>query len=239
MRLDVRICKVEEKIIMTQFELLGEGPPMEAFYANTESVSSLLSDAGELVLSVSSEPFADGEVALAFPPVPHFKEFSRVVRYEHRVQRKGMEKRAPNTPELGVTQVYVNKAALDDEFIAERRPIYFGLSPATGHVVEGAEHASGDDIDVGDETDRAAALAAFDDFLKESIRVQRSGRLTSRQIMAVWAARWGADSGEDMIAGVQLTDVARRFRGVFGVTAVKDPTRIDGRLQRYWSGYAI
>ena len=64
-------------------------------------------------------------------------------------------------------------------------------------------------------------------------------RLTSRQIMAVWAARWGADPEDEVIAGLRLIDIARRFHAVFGVAAVKKPTRIDGFSQRYWDGYTV
>ena len=41
---------------------------MKDFYPNTEVVSSLPSDTGDLVLSISTTPFTDGEVALAFHP---------------------------------------------------------------------------------------------------------------------------------------------------------------------------
>ena len=244
MRLDVRIKKAGETKNTTKFELLGESPPMKEFYANTKRVdSSLPSVAGELVLSISSKPFAAGEVTLAFPSVPFFKEFKDVVRYQHTAERKGKGRRkdraVPNTSDTPVNLAYVNKAALGDGFIAEKRPIYFGLSPVTKAGAEGEEQASSDDIDVDEKIDRTAALAAFDDFLRDSVRMKRGALLTSRRIMAVWAARWGADSGEDTIAGVQLTDVARRFRGVFGVTAVQKPTRIDGTSQRYWDGYTI
>ena len=136
MRLDVRVRKVEEKINTTQFELLGESPPMKDFYVNTELVSSLPFNTGEMVLSISSEPFADGEVALAFPPVPFFKAFRHVVRYEYRTERRGKDRRAPNTPDTPVTLAYVNKVDLDDGFIAEQHPIYFGVSPAN-KVVSG------------------------------------------------------------------------------------------------------
>ncbi len=243
MRLDVRIGKIGETKNTTRFELLGDSPPMKDFYANTEVVSSLTFDTEEMVLSICSEPFGNGEVALAFPPVPFFKEFKDVVRYQHTAERKGKGRRkgraAPNTSDTPVNLAYVNRAALGDGFIAEKRPIHFGLSPVTKDGAEGEEQAPSDDIDVDEKIDRAAALAAFDDFLRDSVRVKRGALLTSRRIMAVWAARWGADSGEDMIAGVQLTDVARRFRGVFGVTAVQKPTRIDGTSQRYWDGYTI
>ena len=251
MRLDVRIRKVEKKINTTQFELLGESPPMESFYVNTETVTSLPFDTGEMVLTISSEPFADGEVALAFPPVPFFKAFRRVVRYEYRIERRGKERRVSNTPDTPVNLAYVNKEVLEDEFIAEQKPIYFGISAVTKAVIEDEKQAAAGDVaddekqaaagDVADddEIDRADAIAAFDAFLRESVRFQRGGKLTSRQILAVWRVRWDADLDDEVIRGIQLADVARRFRVVFGVTMLKDPTRIDGDSQRYWNGFTI
>ena len=93
----------------------------------------------------------------------------------------------------------------------------------------------------GDEEKIEAAddIDAFDAFLRDSVRVQRGGRLTSRQIWAAWAARWNTSPDERVIADVRFADVSRRVRGVFGISAAPSPTRIDGRLQRYWSGYVI
>ena len=220
MRRDVRIRKIEGKMNTTQFKLLGQSPPTDNFYVNKEVVSSPPFDTNELLLSISDNPFAEGEVALAFPPLPFFREFRYVVRYEHRIERRGKERRAPSTPDLGVVQVYMHKAGLEQSFISERKPIYFGLS---------AVH----ELDPGD------AIAAFDGFLRGSIGVKDGSRLTSRRIWAVWAARWGADSGEDVIAGVRFADVARRFHTIYGVIMVKKPTRIDGKSQRYWEGFTI
>lgn len=239
MRLDVRIRKVEKKINTTQFELLGESPPMESFYVNTETVTSLPFDTREMVLTISSEPFADGEVALAFPPVPFFKAFRRVVRYEYRIKRRGKERRVSNTPDTPVNLAYVNKEVLEDEFIAEQKPIYFGISAVTKAVIEDEKQAAAGDVADDDEIDRADAIAAFDAFLRESVRFQRGRKLTSRQILAVWRVRWDADPDDEVIRGIQLADVARRFRVVFGVTMLKDPTRIDGDSQRYWNGFTI
>ena len=235
----IGIRKVQEKKNTTQYELLGDSVSTKELYVNTQAVSSLSFDTEEMLLTLSSEPFADGQVTLAFPPVPFFKEFRHVVRYEHRIRRNGRERQAPSSPDLGVTLAYLDKEDLEHEFIVKRRPIHFGLSPVAKRVVEGKERASLAVINVDDELGGADALVAFDDFLRKSIRVQRSGRITSRQIWAVWAARWGADSSEDMIAGVRFADVARRFRATFGTAAAKTPTRIDGFLQRYWSGYTI
>ena len=239
MRLSVRMKPVEEKVNTTLYEPFGDSPPMKNFYLNTEVASALPFDAKEITLTISDEPFAEGEVALAFPPVPFYKMFRSAVRYEHRVARRGRVRRAANTPELPVSLAYVNRAALDEEFIAGRRPIHFGVSATSEVAAEDEEQPAAADIDAGDESSGVEGLAAFDDFLRESVKSQKEGRLTSRRIWAVWAARCDADPSEDMIAGVQFADVARRFRARFGAAAAKNPTRIDGRLQRYWDGYTI
>jgi len=246
MRLSVRMRPVEEKVNTTLYEPVGDSPPMKNFYLNTEVASALPFDTKDIILTISDEPFAEGEVALAFPPVPFYKAFRSAVRYEHRVARRGGVRRAANTPELPVSLAYVNRAALDEEFIAGRRPIHFGVSAPSEVAAEDEEQPAAADIDtgdessgVGDESSGVEGLAAFDGFLRESVKSQKEGRLTSRRIWAVWAARCDADPSEDMIADVQFADVARRFRALFGAAAAKNPTRIDGRLQRYWDGYTI
>ena len=239
MRLSVRMKPVEEKVNTTLYEPVGDSPPMKNFYLNTEVASALPFDTKEITLTISDEPFAEGEVALPFPPVPFYKVFRSAVRYEHRVARRGRVRRAANTPELPVSLAYVNRAALDEEFIAGRRPIHFGVSAPSEVAAEDEEQPAAADIDAGEESSGVEGLAAFDGFLRESVKSQKEGRLTSRRIWAVWAARCDADPSEDMIAGVQFADVARRFRALFGAAAAKNPTRIDGRLQRYWDGYTI
>ena len=239
MRLTVRMKPVEEKVNTTLYKSVGDSPPMKDFYLNTEVASALPFDTKEIILTISDEPFAEGEVALVFPPVPFYKAFRSAVRYEHRAERRGRERRAANTPELPVSLAYVNRAVLDEEFIAERRPIHFGVSAPSEVAAEDEKQAVAADIDVGDESSGVEAIAAFDSFLRESVKIQKEGRLTSRQIWAVWAAQRNVDPDERVIAGVRYADVARRFRALFGAAAAKNPTRIDGRLQRYWSGYAI
>ena len=104
--------------------------------------------------------------------------------------------------------------------------------------VKAEEHAVADGIDVGDEIGGADASLRSTP-LSGTPYGCRGVTPHSRQIWAVWAALWGAERDDKVIGGVRLTDVSRRFRAVFGVTAVKNPTRIDGIHQRYWDGYTI
>ena len=245
MRLDVRMRKVEEKTATTKFEPVDESPPMKNFYINTKVVSSLPFDIGEIRVSISSQPLAESEVSLALPAIPFYMVHTKAaaVQYRHQAERKEHSRRKPrpasSTPELPVTQAYVSTVALDNQLIDEQRPIYFGISAVPETVSEDETQTAANDGGSGGEIDRVDALAALDAFLRDYVRVKRNGIITSRRIWAVWAARWGADPADDVIAGVLLTDVARRFRAVFGTTAVKKPTRIDGISQRYWVGYTI
>ena len=238
MRLIIRMKVVEEKINTTKLEPCDEPAPLDSFFVNTERLNSLPSEE-ERELVLADEPFAEGEVSIAFPPIPFYKLLKTTVRFEHRVSTGGKDRRATNTPALPVTLSYVKKSHLPDDFIAARKSLYSGLRAVTKAVAEEQERALVGDTESADEVAGADAVAAFDAFLKASVRVQRGGRITSRQIWEVWAARWGADSKERVIAGVRFIDVSRRFRATFGATAAKDPTRIDGELQRYFSGYAI
>ena len=234
MLLSVRMKRIEDKFATTKLEPCGEPAPLKNYYINTELLNSLpLGE--ELMLFLSDRPIAEGEVIVALPPVPFFKLLKNSVRYEHRTAK---DRRAANTPELPVTLSYVKRTDLPDEFIAARKPLYSGICPVPEAVAE-EEQATVDTTDLADEVAGADAVAAFDAFLRERVRVQRSGRITSRQIWGVWVARCSADPADDPIAGVAFSDVSRRFRVTFGATAAKGPTRIDGMSQRYWSGYTI
>lgn len=242
MRRDMRIWKVRDAKNTTRFEPDGKGYPMSTFYPNTEALSVLPFDTDELILSMSDAPFAAGEVGLAFPPIPFYEIRGRSVLYQHTAGRTATSKRkprpAPNTPELPVTQQYVIRSFLEDDFVARKKPLYLAISAVTETVIEDEKQPTSGSIAVVEAIDRADALATLDEFLRDYVRVKRGSRLTSRQIWAMWAKYHKADSAEEIIHGIRLTDVARRFRAVFGVKTVKG-TRIDGQSQRYWEGYII
>ena len=235
MRLSVRLKKVEEKVNTTKFEPIDEAPPLDNYYIDTTAVYSMPFDTEELELFLSDEPLPEGEVAIAFPPLPFIRSTKNKSRFEIQNDRG---RRLRSSLEYPVTQAFVYNDSLGAETITAERPLYSGISPVPEAVAE-EEQAAVEDTTVTDEITGADATAAFDAFLRASVRVQRGGRITTRQIWGVWAARWGADSTERVIAGVRFIDVSRRFRAVFGVTAATAPTRIDGSLQRYWSDYAI
>ena len=236
MRLSVRIRKIEEKINTTKFELLADPAPMDNYYIDTGFLNSLPFDTEELNLHLSDEPFNEGEVTIAFPPLPFIRSTKNKTRFEMQNDRG---RRLRSSLECPVTQAFVYNDSLGTEIIMNERPLHSGICPVTEAAVEEEEQVTIVDTEVVEEATGPDALAAFDAFLRERVRVQPGGRLTSRQIWRVWAARWGADPDDDPITGVAFSDVSRRFRATFGATTAPNPTRIDGSHQRYWANYTI
>ena len=130
MKIIALITKVGDKVNTTEYKLLGNSPPMTHFYPNKDLVAGLPFDTEVMLLTISDRPFAHGEVAFAFPPLPFSKVLKLLVRYQHHVERRGKKRRARNTLDLPLTLSYVKRSDLDEDFVAAKRPIYFGLSPS-------------------------------------------------------------------------------------------------------------
>ena len=241
----------------TAFLCLDRPVPLDRFHINTSYLKAGgLGEQKFLLLVISTEPFTAGEVTLAPPPVPFYKKTTNKVRYQHLRVRDGKDRLAPNTPSLPVTLAYVNRWALDDKFIAQQGPVFFGvagvmmgderpaddaaeMADADGGAKVAGEIADAEDVDaeiVADdsapefagETADAADRTAFDAFLRETVRAEDGGKLTSRRVWRVWAERCGADPAEPVIAGIRFTDVAGRVRATLGAAAAETPTRVDG-----------
>ena len=82
MRLSVRLKKVEGKVNTTKFEPIDEAPPLKNYYIDTETVSLMPFDTEELDLFLSRDPFNEGEVAIAFPPLPFIRSTTNLTRFE-------------------------------------------------------------------------------------------------------------------------------------------------------------
>ena len=239
MLLSVRLKKVGETPNTTRYEPLDEVPPLDGYNIDSEflnSVSFGTFGTEKLRLHLSDEPLPEGTVAIAFPPLPFIRSTKNLTRFEIQNSRG---RRLRSSLEYPVTQAFVYNNALGAETITAERPLYCGISPIIEAVVKEKEQVTADTSDVADETPGPDALAAFDAFLRDSVRVRRGSRLTSRQIWSVWAARWGAGPDDDPIAGVAFTDVSRQFRATFGATTAPNPARIAGIHQRYWAGFEI
>ena len=82
------------------------------------------------------------------------------------------------------------------------------------------------------------AVAAFRDFLADSIEVHDSGRITIAGIWEAWAAHWGVDPGDKLIGSIHWQDVTMHFRGHF-LAPEQVRARVEGRVQRCWTGYRM
>ena len=239
MLLSVRLKKVGETPNTTRYEPLDEVPPLDGYNIDSEflnSVSFGTFGTEKLRLHLSDEPLPEGTVAIAFPPLPFIRSTKNLTRFEI---QNGRGRRLRSSLEYPVTQAFVYNDSLGAETITAERPLYSGISPVIEAAVKEEEQVTADTSDVAEDPSGQDALAVFDAFLRDSVRVRRGSRLTSRQIWSVWAARCGADPAADPIAGVAFSDVSRRFRTTFGATTAPNPARIDGAHQRYWTGFAI
>ena len=91
--------------------------------------------------------------------------------------------------------------------------------------------------DAPDDNEKDASVDAFDAFLAASVVESADGRMTTERLWTAWAAHCGVDPTADIIADVRKRDVARTFRAHFSAPAAVRG-RVDGRVQRYWKGYA-
>ena len=206
---------------------------LDAFYLDTEFLNSLTFDTAEFMLWISDRPFAEGEVDVSFPPLPFVKSTKNRTRFEIQNERG---RRLRTSTEYPVTQVFIKNLALDAEIIDEGRQLYFGISAITESDVVDGKGVLVPDTEVVDKAVRAAALAALDAFLRARIRTQRGARLISQDVFDEIQKE---DLPEDVLKCIQLTDIARRFRAIFGVTMAATPTRIKGKSHRYWDGYTL
>ena len=236
MLLSVRLKKVGETPNTTKYEPLDEAPPFDSYYFDSEFLNSVSFGTEKLLLHLSDEPLPEGTVAIAFPPLPFARSTKNKTRFEIQNDRG---RRLRSSREFPVTQAFILNSALDTEIITEERPLYSGISPLIEAAVKEEQQVTADTSDVAGDPSGQDAFAVFDDFLRDSVRVRRGSRLTSRQIWRVWAARCGAEHDDEVVAGVAFTDVSRRFRTTFGATTAPTPARIDGIHQRYWAGFEI
>lgn len=234
MRITTIVRTTETKASTTVYASLDYRPPLRPCYVNSEYLaSSGLASFDAIGLVISTEELGECDVVLALPPLPFSDLTANTVRYEHKIVRGGKERGAPTTLAQPVTRAYIEKWALPDGFIAEKKPIFLGLFA----VVSGAKRIKS--AAAVEEVARLEALAGFDGFLGDVVREEEGGKLTTRRVWRVWAERWGADPDECVIGVVAFGDVAGRISEILKVAAEKYPTRVDGRSQRYWEGYAI
>ena len=158
MRLDVRMRKVEKKTYTTKCVPCETPAPLADLFPDTKVLTSLISDANEFRLFISNKPFAPGEVDLALPPLPFIRSTKNLTRFGF-LNSRG--RRLRTSSEYPVTLVLIYNDALDKEFIAERKPIHFGISAVTKAVVEDEKQPEPTDTGVAEEEDFKDIIAWF------------------------------------------------------------------------------
>ena len=158
MRLDVRMRKVELKSYTTKCEPCEIPAPLADIFPDTKVLTSLISDANEFRLFISTRPFAPGEVDLALPPLPFIRSTKNLTRFGF-LNSRG--RRLRTSSEYPITLALIYNDTLGKEFIAERKPIYFGISAVTKAVVENEKQPEPTDTGVAEEEDFKDIIAWF------------------------------------------------------------------------------
>ena len=79
---------------------------------------------------------------------------------------------------------------------------------------------------------------SFVEFLDDHIALDEAGRVTVGQIWDTWAVHCGTDAREKLIAGISRKDAGKLFGARFGASE-QTRARIDGRVQRCWTGFRM
>ena len=115
---------------------------------------------------------------------------------------------APGSP---VTNLYVNKSGLPDEF---PKDIVVTIDAPDDHVT------------------------VLHEFLDTAVVRDQDGRLTSGQLWEAWAAHSGSGPDTDPIQGIRRQQIGTLFRERHQVPAATR-ARVDGRVQRVWVGWRL
>ena len=176
MRLDVRMRKVEKKTYTTKCVPCETPAPLADLFPDTKVLTSLISDANEYQLFVSTKPFAPGEVDLALPPMPFIRSTKNLTRFGF-LNARG--RRLRTSSEYPVTLALIYNDALDRKFIAEQKPIYFGISAITNAVVEDEKRPEPADTGVveGDAGSAAVEESEILEWFKAQLAVKSQRQL--------------------------------------------------------------
>ena len=176
MRLDVRMRKVEKKTYTTKCVPCETPAPLDDFFPDTNVLTSVISDANEYQLFISTKPFAPGEVDLALPPLPFIRSTKNLTRFGF-LNARG--RRLRTSSEYPVTLALIYNDALDREFIAEQKPIYLGISAITDAVVEDEKRPEPADTGVveGDAGSAAVEESEILEWFKAQLAVKSQRQL--------------------------------------------------------------
>ena len=172
MRITTIMRPTEPKGNTIVYASLDNPPPLRPCYFNSGFLSSSgFGSFADIGVVISTEKLADGDVALALPPLPFSDTTPNTVRYEHRTVRGSKERTALTTPAQPVTRMYVEKWALPDRFIAAKKSVHIGLCA----IVSGAKQIKAAAAAL-EEVAKLKALAGLDDFLDGAVREEEGGK---------------------------------------------------------------
>ena len=79
---------------------------------------------------------------------------------------------------------------------------------------------------------------SFVEFLDKHVERNEDGRITVGELWHAWATRIGTDPRETLSGGIGRHEAARLFRARLGASE-QTRARINGRVQRCWTGYRM
>ena len=245
MLIKIPMRKGDKKRRFTQFDPTDQQSTsiLSVLYPHTEWLLTLPFDTREFVLFVSDQSLGD-EVAVKLPPIPYAEPAGAYTRFEI---HDGKGNRIGTSMAYPVTQLLLQNSELDPEIIAEKKPIYLGVSPATPRViVDGPEELGIDDDDDPDENEDDVIIDDLNDheladkflrfFLQHYVNFFRGSKLSSEQLHAavVNAAPNGVRT--DLLDRKTVT-VA--FRKHFGTVMGRESARIEGKSTKYWADFHV
>ena len=172
---------------------------------------------------ISDRPLDDAQGVIKLPPIPFAKSTKNKTRFEMQNDRG---RRLLSSKENPVTQQFLYNAAIDVSIIDEQKPIYIGVGPA---------EKPDDDDDQGDR-EREAAVEYLNAFVRQNVQFYKGSRLTSAQVLAAIESVAPDDIRTELI---DRADITLAVKSRYGIVMEKEPTRIDGKSQKYWQDFGI
>ena len=261
MRIQVPMTRGADKKFTTECKpnATVSNPPLDGLYPDSEWLSDLPFDTSHFLLSISDQPYREGEVHVALPKIPFVRSTKRKTRFEIQNDRG---RRLRSSKQFPVTQSFLRNEALSSAIKSDQGGIYLGISPLRQPASQGVSErtkdttqfagmsASQDDSEADsqsrdlsaatastrDEADRAAALDWLAHYMETDVVFQHGARLTSLQILA--RIRDAAPAYE-IVRHITRADITRVFKMRYRVGMEKASARIDGKHQKYWLNFAL
>ena len=198
-------------------------PLLDGIFPDSEWLAELPFNTDLLKFFISDRPLDDAQGVIKLPPIPFAKSTKNKTRFEMQNDRG---RRLLSSKENPVTKQFLYNAAIDVSIIDEQKPIYIGVGPA---------EKPDDDDDQGDR-EREAAVEYLNAFVRQNVQFYKGSRLTSAQVLAAIESVAPDDIRTELI---DRADITLAVKSRYGIVMEKEPTRIDGKSQKYWQDFGI